>query len=96
MSAVNDLSFSDDDVDQGAEEAMSREWVCLSGVYCVAKTDRAVRVMCSGTALDEWVPLSQVHDDSEVYDVGTVGLLIVRRWVCEQKPDLMELAADWP
>lgn len=32
-----------------------------------------------------WVPQSQIHEDSEVYQEGDSGTLIVTRWIAEQK-----------
>jgi len=33
----------------------------------------------------EWVPHSQIADDSEVYKVGHQGDLVVSNWLAEQK-----------
>lgn len=33
----------------------------------------------------EWVPKSQIHDDSEVYREGDDGRLVITRWIAEQK-----------
>jgi len=33
----------------------------------------------------EWVPSSQIHDDSEVYRDGDHGKLVITRWIAEQK-----------
>ena len=32
-----------------------------------------------------WIPKSQIHDDSEVYEAGTDGTLIIPRWLAEEK-----------
>lgn len=32
-----------------------------------------------------WIPHSQITDDSEVYDIGTEGTLIVTEWYAEKK-----------
>ena len=32
-----------------------------------------------------WVPQSQIHDDSEVWQEGDSGTLVVTRWIAEQK-----------
>lgn len=34
---------------------------------------------------DVWIPKGQIHDDSEVYGEGHSGVLIVSRWIAEQK-----------
>ena len=33
----------------------------------------------------EWIPKSQITEDSEVYKAGTCGTLIVTEWLAEQK-----------
>lgn len=32
-----------------------------------------------------WVPQSQIHEDSEVWQEGDSGNLVVTRWIAEQK-----------
>lgn len=32
-----------------------------------------------------WIPKSQIHDDSEVYEVFGQGELVVREWFAEQR-----------
>jgi hypothetical protein len=52
----------------------------------IGATDKALRVKSdffdSGV---EWIPKSQIHDDSEVYKEGTDGTLIVTAWFAEQR-----------
>jgi len=36
-----------------------------------------------------WIPHSQIHDDSEVYQEGDTGTLVVTKWIA-QKRDLIE------
>lgn len=33
----------------------------------------------------EWIPHSQITDDSEVYKPGTSGKLVVKEWLAEQR-----------
>jgi len=33
----------------------------------------------------QWIPHSQIHEDSEVYKVGTDGNLLVNNWFAEKK-----------
>lgn len=46
-------------------------------------TERAIQVTVEGERI--WIPLSQIHDDSEVYGEGHSGTLIVSRWIAQQK-----------
>ena len=32
-----------------------------------------------------WIPLSQIHDDSEVYGEGDEGKLVISEWIAKQK-----------
>lgn len=34
---------------------------------------------------EKWLPLSCIHDDSEVYRPGDDGLLILKRWFAERE-----------
>lgn len=48
------------------------------------ETDRALLVrLANGT--DHWIPKSQIHDDSEVYQDGHVGCLVVKGWFAEKE-----------
>lgn len=46
------------------------------GVTCVHATERAI--LCKFGALQAWVPQECVHEDSEVYEKGNTGKLIVK------------------
>lgn len=51
-------------------------------VKCTHKTEKALLCVIDGE--DIWIPKSQVHDLSEVYDVGHEGTLVVSLWLAEQ------------
>ncbi len=59
----------------------------LGQVTVRAKTDRAL--LCELPDGEEvWFPLSQIHDDSEIYDsaqIGDTGELVVSEWLARQK-----------
>ena len=42
------------------------------------ETDLALLVDIDGE--EHWVPKSQIHDDSEIYEKGHTGQLITTRW----------------
>lgn len=50
---------------------------------CIKETSMAILVTdsCGSQA---WIPLSQVHDDSEVYREDTEGDLVVKEWFAEK------------
>ena len=60
-----------------------REIVSISNVYCKASTDKAILCIINGR--DYWFPHTQVNEDSEVYEKGGTGTLVVSKWIAEQK-----------
>jgi hypothetical protein len=46
-------------------------------------TDAALLVEIDGRQF--WIPQSQIDDDSEVYQAGDEGELVVSQWIAEQK-----------
>lgn len=53
-------------------------------VYCEKDHGKALLINF-GDDEKEWVPKSQIHDDSEVYKEGHAGRLVITRWIAEQK-----------
>jgi hypothetical protein len=49
----------------------------------IAETANAILVDVDGEQV--WLPLSQVHDDSEVYAKGHTGKLVITEWIAKQK-----------
>ena len=50
-----------------------------SGAECLRETDRALLVrLRDGT--EEWFPKSVIHDDSEVFEPGQEGEIVVQGW----------------
>lgn len=55
-------------------------------VTVIRKSAKAILVDYEG--VEEWVPFSVIHDDSEVYhesNVGDVGILVIPEWLAEEK-----------
>ena len=52
---------------------------------CVCRTATAKAILVVRGSEEVWIPTSQIHRDSEVYRVGTVGTLVIPRWVAEMK-----------
>lgn len=70
---------SDDNADFMIEE--------VSAVHATRNPDgsvKAVRCAIAGREHALWVPFSVITDDSEVYDVGHAGKLIVKGWWARQ------------
>lgn len=50
---------------------------------CIRATARAILVKLE-TGEEEWIPKSCVHDNSEVWDEGQEGTVVVKTWWAEQ------------
>lgn len=60
-------------------------WVLIGpDVICVRETDKALLVKFENK--EAWVPKSQLHpEENEIRESGDMGMLVVRRWIAEQK-----------
>jgi hypothetical protein len=68
----------------GESMKISREkCVEYEDITCDKDTDAAILVEIEGE--EYWIPKSQIHDDSEVYQEGTSGQLVISQWIAEQK-----------
>lgn len=52
-------------------------------VLCTGETEKAIAIVIDGQ--EEWIPKSQIHDDSEVWQRGQEGDLVVSEWMAKQK-----------
>jgi len=57
----------------------------ISDAKAVRETDDALLVEADEFDEPQWVPKSQIDDDSEVYKLGTDGTLIVSEWFAEKR-----------
>lgn len=59
--------------------------VRFDDVSVVRETDAAL--LCEIEGQEHWIPKSQIHDDSEVYDgdSNSTGTLVVSEWIAKQK-----------
>ncbi len=53
----------------------------IDDVRCVGETEKAIKVTLGE---DTWMPKSAVHEDSEVYQLGDMGRLVVRPWFAQK------------
>lgn len=65
------------------EDRDSERTVTLDNVTALRGTDKALLCLIDGEEV--WVPQSQIHDDSEVYEVGGEGKLVITRWFADQR-----------
>ena len=64
---------------------MSKKTVDLTDCVCLKETEKAILVSIPDVDDDMWIPLSQIDDDSEVYQEGDEGTLIISEWIALQK-----------
>jgi len=57
----------------------------FNDVKVIKASERAILCRCDDWYADEWIPLSQISDDSDVFEEGDEGLLIVTEWIATQK-----------
>lgn len=57
----------------------------VEGASALAETDKALLVRADifpdGQA---WIPISQIHDDSDVYKKGDSGTLLITEWLAKK------------
>lgn len=71
--------FTDEDRERGHET----DAVTVEDVRAIGATPKALCVEIEGR--DVWIPQGQITDDSEVYEIGHRGKLVITRWIAEQK-----------
>lgn len=54
--------------------------ISMGNGKAVRSTDKALLVKLDDTGAEHWIPRSQIHDDSEVYEEGHEGDLVVSEW----------------
>ncbi len=55
----------------------------IEDVEVKKETEKALLCLIDGKEL--WIPKSQIDDDSEVFEEGHYGTLIITQWIAEQK-----------
>lgn len=66
---------------------MATEGVNLGPCKVITATEKAIKVQLKSEDVPRWIPKSQVHDNSEVYDdkENATGDLIVTQWFAEKE-----------
>lgn len=80
---MEDVVFEDYLARQSDEE--NDPLVCCDGCVCHRDSGKALLVeFPEGSTA--WVPYSQIHDESEVFEeTATPGRLVIKRWLAEQR-----------
>ena len=81
------MSYSDPwEADDGGDwKARGAEPTHIGDGECIAETPKAILVRLAGTSFERWIPKSQLHDDSEVFEKGGKGRVIVKLWFAEKE-----------
>lgn len=59
--------------------------VACENVICKHVTDKGGVLVEFEDGEEAWIPQNQIHDDSEVYEKGQEGRLVITRWIAEKK-----------
>ena len=51
----------------------------------IKATVKAILIKSPELKKEEWVPLSAIHDNSEIWKKGETGTLLVKSWFAEKK-----------
>lgn len=62
---------------------MAGKTVEFEKVKATGATEKAV--LCEIDGEEHWIPRSQIDDDSEVYEKGHEGTLVITEWLAIQK-----------
>jgi hypothetical protein len=60
-----------------------REKVWIDDVHCLRSTESAVLCLIENEEI--WIPQSQIDDESEVWEEGDSGTLVISQWIADQK-----------
>jgi hypothetical protein len=56
----------------------------IEDAECTAETEKALHVVSPSLENGKtWVPKSQISNDSEVFELGDKGTLVVSKWLAE-------------
>lgn len=59
----------------------------VDNVICVKETEKAICIKINDPKYMQtmWLPKSQLHADSQVYEMDTAGTIIMSQWIYDQK-----------
>jgi hypothetical protein len=65
------------------DDEREADTVSFDDVRAITASDHALCVEIEGQV--HWLPQSQIHADSEVFEIGHYGKLVITRWIAEKK-----------
>ncbi len=57
----------------------------IEDAEAIIESAKAICIKSAQLDQDEWIPRSQIDDDSEVYKKGDTGECVISDWLAEQK-----------
>lgn len=75
--------YRDEDDDRDRRDDDQPPWR-QSGVKCIFDSGKALLVRLQD-GREQWFPKSVIHDDSEVYELGHEGEIVVKCWFAENE-----------
>lgn len=54
-------------------------------LFCIAEKSTALALLCDFGDAKVWIPRSQIDEDSEVLETGHKGVMIIPRWLANEK-----------
>lgn len=75
--------YRDEDDDRDHRDDDQPPWR-QSGVKCIQERGKAIQVRLQDGD-EQWFPKSVLHDDSEVYELGHEGTIVVQVWFAEKE-----------
>lgn len=67
------------------QDPRSDEPTDIGHASALKETSAGLCVRRRGDEKDIWLPKAHIHDDSEVYALGTSGRLVVKRWLAVER-----------
>lgn len=57
----------------------------IENAKCIKQTSKAILVEAPEFEIPQWIPQTQIDEDSEVYKLNTEGDLIISDWLATEK-----------
>ncbi len=76
--------YRDEDDDRDRRDDDQPPWR-QPGAKCISEREKSILVRLQGRPRAQWFPKSVIHDDSEVYELGHEGEIVVQGWFAEKE-----------
>lgn len=97
MSMSDDYEGLNPEEEWGFTTKKKGEWVELEGCECLRESDSGKAVLVrDDKGTKRWVPISQIHHESEIQKAGDTGTLMISRWLFERWDEQKPVKATEP